>query len=149
MALPGPAPKNGKIGRTPNAEWTEVEDTPNLAGLDHDLGTPPIVGWHPSTREWWDAVRVLPHTRLWQDTDWRFALDTALIKNLFYNGQARSGEMVEMRRREDLMGLSVEARRKLRLRYVAPRIETANVEERGDQSAVVRIADRRRRITEE
>lgn len=149
MALPGPAPKENKIGRTPITEWTEVENTPNLDGLSHELGNPPTLGWHPSTVEWWEAVRTLPHTRLWQETDWRFAEDTALIKNIFYSGSARSGEMVEMRHREDLMGLSMEARRKLRIRYVAPRIETSAIEERGDETAIVNIADRRRKLMEE
>jgi hypothetical protein len=146
MALPGPAQKDNKIGRTPNAEWTEIEDTPNLDGLSREL---PARDWHALTVGWWADVRVMPHTRLWQESDWRFALDTALIKDLFYLGQTRSGEMVEMRRREDLMGLSREARRKLRIRYVEPRIETAAIEERGDDTAVVNIADRRRRLMED
>jgi hypothetical protein len=146
MALTGPPPKENKIGRSPTAEWTEVENTPNLEGLSREL---PDREWHRDTLTWWAAVRVLPHSRLWQETDWTFAADTAIIKDLFYNGRARSGEMVEMRHREDLMGVSREARRKLRIRYVAPRIETSAIEERGDEAAIVNIADRRRRLTEE
>ena len=136
MALPGPAQDPNKIGRTPNAEWTEVPDVPNVDGRDRELPDRIVtlhdedgqartltLEWSPQTVTWWEMVRELPHTALWSAMDWLFASDTALLKESFYAGTANSSDKVEMRRREDLMGLSSEARRKLRIRYVAPAAE--------------------------
>lgn len=138
MALPGPAPKESKIGRTPNADWTDVpnelfeagraRELPARYGFDKDEDGNPVLterGWVEQTESWWDVVRTLPHAALWTEADWLFASDTAVLKDLFYTGIAKAGEMTEMRRREDLLGLSAEARRKLRIRYVAPRPERA------------------------
>lgn len=137
MALPGPAPKPNKIGRTPTAEWTDVPDVPNLAARSRELPARVLtirddegclktleLPWQAQTLTWWEVVRELPHTALWTEADWLFATDTAYLKDVFYAGSAKAGEMTEMRRREDLMGVSLEARRKLRIRYV-PVIEAA------------------------
>lgn len=118
MALPGPAPKANKVGRTPNADWTDVPDAPYVEGRKRAL--PKGQPWAAQTKVWWAIVREMPHAALWSESDWLFAMDTAIFKNRFYLGEAGPGEMTEMRRREDLMAFSTEARRKARIRYVAP-----------------------------
>jgi hypothetical protein len=139
MALRGPEPKDHKIGRTPNAEWIEVIDEPNL-------DAPDLIGeHHPSTMMWWTEIRSLPHTVLWREADWTFAVDTALIKDRFYEGDFTAAITMEMRRREDLMGTTMEARRKLRIRYIHPIVSDEEIHEvfQGD------IESRRRRLLEE
>ncbi len=134
MALPGPAPKANKIGRTPTADWTLVDDAPFLAGEERELpdehrvivsskdgSDVQDIGWSLQTVRWWEIVRVLPHAILWGESEWLFATDTAVLKDKFYNGTATSAEAVEMRRREDIMGVTADARHKLRIRYVEPR----------------------------
>lgn len=162
MALPGPAPKPNKIGRTPNADWTEVPDVPFEAGRSRDLPsrfveTPTEDGqtvvterpWDAQTLAWWDVVRTLPHAALWTAADWLFASDTAYLKDSFYRGEAGSGEMTEMRRREDLLGLSAEARRKMRVRYILPPHDEATETPSGDNVTPISTGRRRRALPED
>jgi hypothetical protein len=139
MALRGPDPKDNKIGRTPNAEWIEVIDEPNL-------DTPELTGdHHPSTMLWWAEICSLPHTILWRESDWTFAADTALIKDRFYEGDFTAAITMEMRRREDLMGTTMEARRKLRIRYIHPIVSDEEIHEVFQED----VESRRRRLLEE
>lgn len=138
MAVTGPEPKANKIGRTPTAvEWIEVPNvpydgpvpqlpatrscvTPEGVALELDI--------NERTRAWWAVVSRMPHCRLWTDADWQFALDTALLKDAFYAAPAQTVAIaVEIRRREDQLGTTGEARRKLRIRYVDP-VETTEPE---------------------
>lgn len=148
MAVTGPAPKEGpKLGRYQSAvEWVEVEDTPFEAGRQHEL--PPGREWHELTLRWWDVVRTMPHARLWREADWLFATDTAFLKDDFYLGALRAHETAEMRRREDQLGTTVEARRKLRIRYVAPRMVPDQPATSG-KAKVTSIAARRTRLLRE
>jgi len=140
MALPGPDPKDGKIGRTPNAEWIEVINEPNLNTPDLPEGE-----WSASTIEWWNAIRALPHTVLWADSDWIFAFDTARLKERFYEGDFTAAITMEMRRREDLMGTTVEARRKLRIRYISAVVSDDEIHEVFKED----VESRRKRLLEE
>jgi hypothetical protein len=72
--------------------------------------------WPPATCRWWAAVRRMPHCVLWTETDWQFALDTALLAATLHNGDPRIAG--ELRRREYAMGTTGDARRDLRIRYV-------------------------------
>lgn len=146
MATPGPAPSARTQGRSDVADWIEVEDKPFAGGLEQKC---PIIDAHGSTLRWWEAIRVMPHAVLWTETDWIFAEDTALLKEKFYNGELTDTAASEMRRREDQMGTTVEARRKIRIRYVAPKVkavtttpETATTPTPG----VTNIASRRDRL---
>jgi len=140
MALPGPEPKDHKIGRTPNAEWVEVVNEPNLNTPDLPPGD-----WSDATSQWWNAVRSLPHTVLWADSDWIFAFDTARLKERFYDGDMTAAITMEMRRREDLMGTTVEARRKLRIRYISVHVTDDEIHEVFKED----VEDRRKRLLEE
>lgn len=98
MALPGPAQNPNKIGRTPNAGYTDVDDVPYLAGRAHEL--PMDYRWHPITLEWWDELRTMPHCVIWTTGDWRAAVDLAILKDGFYKRSTNSAQNTEIRRRE-------------------------------------------------
>ncbi len=163
MARPGPASKAVKHGRTPNAEWTEVPDTPYL-GPSPEL--PRLAGrrkWQDIVVQWWEQVRVMPHCRLWGPTDWQFAVETAMLKDAFWrdyhDGAMKTTAATEIRRREDQMGTTAEARRKVQIRYVPvgdevllpePDMPVEVVEQpvaATGTATVTPIADRRARLT--
>lgn len=121
MAHRGVAPKANKHGRTPNAEWISVPDVP-YTGPSPDLPTRPRrKKWHPMVETWWEQVRQMPHCVLWRAVDWTFALETAFQKQAYWEAcdenEQTTTAAVEIRRREDQMGTTVEALRKLRIRY--------------------------------
>ncbi len=120
MAHRGPAAKNIKHGRTPNADWTDVVEVP-YPGASPDLPKlPRRERWHPMVEQWWAQIREMPHCVLWRAVDWTFALETAFMKNAYWklaeDGEATTTMAVEIRRREDQMGTTIEALRKLRIR---------------------------------
>lgn len=146
MAHRGPEPvANSRTRVSRLADWVEVPNVPYdgpRPKLPAEIG-----GYRTSgpVRAWWGVVSAMPHCRLWEASDWLFALDTAMFKAEMYGGSSSPTMLVEMRRREDQMGTTAEARRKLRIRYVAPPV----FEEEGlaDAPAVTRLADRRRRVS--
>src|SRR5688572_21449163 len=114
MAVQGAKPKEAdqKVTRVPlTHDWTDVADVP-YAGDVPRIGT---VG--PATKDWWSRLTKMPHCILWAPTDWRFAMDTALIHNAFSLGDLARAQ--ELRVREKQMGTTYDARRDLRIRYVA------------------------------
>lgn len=72
--------------------------------------------WPSETRKWWRTVSRMPHCVLWNESDWQFALDTAMVAAAFHSGDARVAN--ELRQREKIMGTTADARRDLRIRYV-------------------------------
>lgn len=108
-------------------DWVEVENVP-YAGESPELpetrravlpfGEVIELPIHEMTRRWWESVRSMPHCRLWSDSDWTFALATALVADAFYYGHNPSAS--ELARREKVMGVTVDSRRDLRIRYVEP-----------------------------
>lgn len=144
MARPGPEQKPSKIGRTPNAGWTEVVDEPydgpKLNLPKTLLGSPPL----PQVVAWWDVISKMPHCRLWSASDWLYALDTAIQKQESYAGAAPVSLWSEIRKREDQMGTTVEARRKLGIRYVEPAV--AEVQTPEQAASVASLDDRRSRL---
>ena len=60
----------------------------------------------------------MPHCVLWTATDWGFALDTARLHAAFSRGDMARAQ--ELRVRERTMGTTMDSRRDLRIRYVAP-----------------------------
>ncbi len=144
MAHRGPAAKSVKHGRTPNADWTDVVDTP-YAGPSPDLPKlPRRARWHEMVEHWWAQVREMPHCCLWRPVDWTFALETAHMKNSYWkmteDPEARglTTMAVEIRRREDQMGTTQEALRKLRIRYV---IDPSAVDEDDEAEPEIRVTD--------
>lgn len=164
MAHRGPASKAVKHGRTPSADWVDVVDVP-YSGPSPDLPKlPNRQRWNGLVVSWWAVVRVMPHCALWTPTDWHFAVETALMKHELW-AEVKAGEglrstlATEVRRREDQMGTTAEARRKLRIRYVPGdelaevppddgRLEVMEQQRAATGGATVTpLADRRRRLT--
>lgn len=124
MARTGPTPKAGpRHGTSPNIPTIDVANVPYTGpGAERDLPDIPTLPWYPQTEAWWEIVRVMPHCVLWEPSDWLFAIETALYKNQamgeIYGGALPTSLITEIRRREDMMGCTMEARRKLGIRYI-------------------------------
>lgn len=138
MAVAGAKPKDQKVTRTPTVhDWTEVIDEP-YAGNVPALGRAPA-----ATKAWWAVVSTMPHCILWAPADWQFALDTARVHAAFAKGKLTAA--AELRVREKQMGTTIDARRDLRIRYVAPAVEA----ETHDGTGMADFeAERRRRLLE-
>jgi hypothetical protein len=123
VAVTGPESKASKHGRGASAGFTEVPNTP-FDGPSPDLPKVRGMRWHPQVAAWWEQVRRMPHCVLWGPTDWLFALDLAYLKQDWWQqyseGIVMSTKSTEIRRREDQLGTTAEARRKLLIRYVIP-----------------------------
>jgi hypothetical protein len=124
MARPGPAPNNRRHGHG-GAEMIDVVDMPYTGpGSDLDLPADGGIAWFAQVRAWWEQVRTMPHCGLWSKTDWLFALETAYLKQDFWQsyfaGELHATKATEIRRREDQMGVTREARRKIGIRYIPP-----------------------------
>jgi hypothetical protein len=61
----------------------------------------------------------MPHAKLWTQADRDFALDSIEIAARFHEGA--SGVVTELRIRETLLGVTMDARRDLRIRSVEPK----------------------------
>lgn len=138
MARPGPAQLSRRLGHSANADWTEVANRP-YEGASPDLPRlPSRARYHPLVTTWWDMVRAMPHCARWTPTDWQYAVETALLKHYFWTdaagGEVKTTAATEIRRREDNMGTTEEARRKLRIRYVE--VPDDELEDEDDGSAV-------------
>lgn len=135
--------------------WIEVVDEP-YTGPGNDMELPKLPHrrkWAPQVEAWWQQVRRMPHCVLWGPTDWVFAIETAYLKQDFWAEYAgdvvHSTKATEIRRREDQMGTTVEARRKLRIRYVRrkPVVEGSRDADGSASDAVVTdISSRRNRL---
>jgi hypothetical protein len=99
-----------------------------------------LATWPLATRQWWADVSTMPHAALWQPTDWRVALDTAYVHAAVANGEDR--HLTELRIRERALGLTADARRDLRIRYV----DVAPSDE--EDPSITVMADYRRSVTE-
>jgi len=130
----------------PTVDWTDVVNAP-FAGWVPELpetrqvaqksGEVIEVALPVATHKWWGALCVMPHCVLWQESDWAFAVDTAMV-----HAQASYGvisAMAELRMREKSLGTTVDARRDLRIRYVEPEAEVV-------LAVVEQIDDRRQRL---
>jgi len=124
MAKTGPAPKVVKHGHS-GGEWTDVPDAPYTGpGSDRDLPDIPGLPWYETTVAWWQIVRQMPHCRLWTEADWIYAIEVAVLKNQIwgelFGGALPANLLSEERQRLALLGLTMEQRRKLGIRYVDP-----------------------------
>jgi hypothetical protein len=154
MAVTGPPQSESKIGRTSNAGWTDVPDVPYDGPSMNLPKLPGGMKWMPQVEAWWEQVRKMPHCVLWTPTDWIFAIETAYQKQdmwlEYFGGQVHASKTVEIRRREDQMGTTVEARRKLLIRYVDPNIDELDAPVAGEgcesPTNVSSIDERRRRL---
>ncbi|MBF9135303.1 hypothetical protein I0C86_41365 [Plantactinospora sp. S1510] len=153
MAYSGRPPKDNKHGRGYTVDWNDVPAV-DYTGPSPDLPEYPEFEWNFRVREWWEMVRRMPHCALWSEMDWDFALVTAFMwqdwwRNYFSDETVHANKSTEIRRREDQIGTTAEARRKLRIRYVEP-AELAKSEPEATPAAggakVTNIQSRRNRL---
>jgi hypothetical protein len=130
-----PKPEDQRRNRSqPAHEWLDVLDAP------YDGPVPSIGRVAARTKQWWAVVSSMPHCVLWDPSDWQFAVDTALV-HAEWAKTKKSSLAVELRQREKLLGLTWDARRDLRIRYVTGIIED-------EAPKPVSIEDRRRELAE-
>lgn len=149
MAMAGrkPADRPTVTRHKPTIEWTEVLNE-SYTGPRPELPTSRMIMTpkgelqefpiETRTFDWWDAISTMPHCVLWTKSDWQFALDTALVHAEACHGKAAA--MSELRQREKIMGTTVDARRDLRIRYVDPEPEAAEI------APVASLTDRRQKL---
>lgn len=130
MAVRGVKPQENPLhaGRGRVHEWSEVVNAPYAGTVPVRLPTKTVrllpfggtedLPVHPMTKAWWKAISRMPHCVLWTESDWHFALATALVADRFHYGHNSSA--TELGRREKVLGTTVDARRDLRIRYVDP-----------------------------
>lgn len=133
MPVPGRKPKAEGQSRNrhrPEHEWTEVPASPFEGRPPVTLPTKRTVVMDGAacevrlsrlTRDWWRRISRMPHCRIWTESDWSFALATALVADAFFSGQVTAA--AELRQREKILGTTADARRDLRIRYVEPEPE--------------------------
>lgn len=125
MALPGRKPKRAdQIRHTekPRYEYRSFPNVPNPhpRPLPHASALKAATGiarWPVLTRDWWNAVSRMPHTVAWEDGDWSYAVETALIHAQFVTGDVHR-LAPELRRRNHELGATWEGRRDLRIMYL-------------------------------
>ena len=105
-----------KINKHPLVlEWIDVVDEPFDGPLLEDLR--PQWEWTHSTQQWWEAIRRMPHCALWRDPEWQFALLTAEMVQI-YRSEKTASLLAQITRRELIMGVTADARRQQRIRYI-------------------------------
>lgn len=103
------------------------------------------LGLCPQTAAWWRDVSSMPHCVLWAASDWRFAIETAFVADMLFQGDRAAAS--ELRLRERVMGTTIDARRDLRIRYVAPEKPQEEKRRPGrSSSTITNIEDRRERL---
>lgn len=139
MPLPGNKPTDQPARRRnkPTHEWVEVPDIPFDGGPPLPKTQKGSVSWPDATRLWWKAISRMPHCSLWAQSDWQFALDTAVVAAAFHLGDIKAA--TELRQREKVMGTTMDARRDLRIRYVPAVSEV-------ERPSVAALADYRKRL---
>jgi hypothetical protein len=156
MPAAGRKPKEGdKRNRMPPVhEWRQIERRPftgkplvtlpakrSVSTKDGSVELPLL----PATKAWWRAVSRMPHCSLWSETDWQFAMVTALVADAAFRGDLKA--VSELRQRERVIGTTDDARRDLRIRYVDPEPRPPRERKRAADGQVVQLDDRRARVS--
>src|SRR5262245_8466686 len=129
MAPRGAKPKPPGQARTRSPrvhDWIDVDSMPFTGGPalpPHRRDGSPWPGW---VKNRWDSWRSMPHARLWQESDWQFALDTIELAASSFVSDFNVGALTELRYREKVMGTTWSARQDLRIRSVDPVAPQAN-----------------------
>jgi hypothetical protein len=116
--MPRTAPKPEGQRRRANAptfEWNEFPDTPFTGAPD--LGRMAEGSeWPDFVQTWWATISTMPHCAMWEASDWSFARLTAPLVLACMTGSSSAAS--ELRQRERVMGVTVDGRMYLRIRYV-------------------------------
>lgn len=141
MPVPGTKAKmdRSQVRRT-NAdviEWVEVDDKPFLGapalpprsiaeGPDAPVGA--LDRWPDATQRWYRVVSRLPHAKLWGPGEWENVYRVAELHARFSEGwKGHNGS--ELRISQKVLGLTMDDRRDLRIRYVPPGTEAARAKQ--------------------
>jgi hypothetical protein len=163
MAVTGRKPKPDGMKRNrmpPVHDWTEVPHRPydgprpalpttrgrvsKIRGAADEFE---VVRLRPETRRWWNVISRMPHCVLWADADWQFALETALVYDRFWCGEP--GTAGELRQRAQRLGVTLDARRDLRIRYVDADAAPALVEQGAEVARVASLDDYRQLLADD
>jgi hypothetical protein len=138
----------------PTHDWTTVPNKP-YTGPRPELpltrqvmvknGEVEIVPIEERTRQWWQVISSMPHCILWTDSDWVFALDTAMVHASAVYGSVTASS--ELRQRERILGVTMDARRDLRIKYVDDEAEEG-VSLTTGVAGVTQITERRARLAD-
>jgi hypothetical protein len=138
----------------PTHDWTTVPNKP-YTGPRPELpltrqvmvknGEVEIVPIEERTRQWWQVISSMPHCILWTDSDWVFALDTAMVHASAVYGSVTASS--ELRQRERILGVTMDARRDLRIKYVDDGAEEG-VSLTTGVAGVTQITERRARLAD-
>lgn len=138
----------------PTHDWTTVPNKP-YTGPRPELpltrqvmvknGEVEIVPIEDRTRQWWQVISSMPHCILWTDSDWVFALDTAMVHASAVYGSVTASS--ELRQRERILGVTMDARRDLRIKYVDDEAEEG-VSLTTGVAGVTQITERRARLAD-
>ncbi|MCL2653259.1 MAG: hypothetical protein FWD63_05680 [Propionibacteriaceae bacterium] len=135
-----PKPAGQAVTRHPlQHDFVEVEDRPNPHPRRLPAKRPSGGDWPAETKTWWQAVAAMPHSVLWSESDWAYALETAEVSARFY-ADGNTQAATELRNRDKVLGLTWDSRRGLRIRYVP---KTVVKDEIGGVGNVTRLDDYR------
>lgn len=119
---PAPKPADQRVShREPAHGWIDIPDVPYRGKRPKLPDEIPV-----ETLEWWISLTTMPHCALWTRSDWQYAVMTASIHAAVVKGDL--ARAAELRIREMQMGVTLDSRRALRIRYVEPRPEPEQVE---------------------
>lgn len=127
-----PKPAGQAVNRSaPTHDWVEVENVPFGGGRKLPSKRSNGKQWTARIRDKWDSWRRMPHAKLWQESEWQFALDTIELAAQFHDGDPKVA--VELRNRERVLGTTTDFLRDLRIRYVEPQpVQIAEVHDIDD-----------------
>lgn len=132
-------PAGEAINRKPKKhEWFEVPNVPFKGGRKLPVRRPDGKAWPKWTKDWWAVISAMPHCKLWSDSEWRFAVETALVAAELHTGDIKAA--TELRNREKILGTTMDYRRALQIKYVDP---PADQETDGLDAEVKRLDDYR------
>ena len=138
----------------PTHDWTTVPNKPYTGPRPElpltrqvmvKIGEVEIVPIEERTRQWWQVISSMPHCILWTDSDWVFALDTAMVHASAVYGSVTASS--ELRQRERILGVTMDARRDLRIKYVDDEAEEG-VSLTTGVAGVTQITERRARLAD-
>ena len=120
MAGRGPAPKGQ---RSRERDQRRVSAATIVLNDDGETRGPelPDGDWPDQTRRWWHTWRTSPQAQLFEDTDWSFLLDTALLHAAFIMGEVKLG--AELRLRVGKLGATPEDRARLHVTIATTPVE--------------------------
>jgi hypothetical protein len=113
-----PKPPGQAVTRHSHAyDWIDVDPTPFDGGPALPSRRRDGSSWPSWIKPQWDTWRTMPHTRLWQASDWEFAFDTIELASRAFDDNAKMSLLTELRYREKVMGTTWAARQDMRIRY--------------------------------